>query len=268
MTKWHHLNCFPSSLNSVENITGFSLLNSIDQESLINFAKSPKRKAEEIEGENDEISGKKTKGVEIEIEIVFSDSDVKNEYKGITLMNKWKAFETVIFLERDEGLVDSKKIAAFDFDGCLANTNVKRVGENAWSLMYGCIPDKLKSLHGDGYKVVIFTNESNIDRWKNKRKVAIDSKVGRLNNFIKCVGVPVQVFIACGYGGEDRYRKPKTGMWRLMEKHLNSGNEIDMDESFYVGDAAGRVGDHSDADIKFAEAIGLKFYVPEDYFEV
>ncbi|KAF9618460.1 hypothetical protein IFM89_001183 [Coptis chinensis] len=140
-------------------------------------------------------------------------------------------------------------------------TNVKIVGENAWSLMYDC----MKSLHEDGYKVVIFTNESNIDRWKNKRKVVIDSKVGRLNNFIKRVGVPVQVFIACGYGGEDR--RPKTGMWRLMEKHLNSGNEIDMDESFYV-EGAGRVGDHSDADIKFAEAIGLKFYVPEDYFEV
>ncbi|KAM5584445.1 hypothetical protein ABKV19_004027 [Rosa sericea] len=37
--------------------------------------------------------------------------------------------------------------------------------------------------------------------------------------------------------------------------------------SFYVGDAAGRSNDHSDADLKFAEANGLKFYVPEDFFE-
>jgi hypothetical protein len=41
---------------------------------------------------------------------------------------------------------------------------------------------------------VIFTNESNIDRWKNKRQQAVDSKVGRLDNFIKCVKVPIQVF--------------------------------------------------------------------------
>lgn len=41
---------------------------------------------------------------------------------------------------------------------------------------------------------VIFTNESNIDRWKNKRQVAVDSKIGRLNNFIKLVKVPIQVF--------------------------------------------------------------------------
>lgn len=40
---------------------------------------------------------------------------------------------------------------------------------------------------------VIFTNESNIDRWKNKRQDAVDSKIGRLNSFIKRVGVPIQV---------------------------------------------------------------------------
>lgn len=40
---------------------------------------------------------------------------------------------------------------------------------------------------------MIFTNESNIDRWKNKRQVAVDSKIGRLTNFIKHVNVPMQV---------------------------------------------------------------------------
>lgn len=40
---------------------------------------------------------------------------------------------------------------------------------------------------------VIFTNESNIERWKNKRQVAVDSKIGRLNNFIEQVKVPIQV---------------------------------------------------------------------------
>lgn len=40
---------------------------------------------------------------------------------------------------------------------------------------------------------VIFTNESNIERWKNKRQAAVDSKIGRLENFIKLVKVPIQV---------------------------------------------------------------------------
>lgn len=73
---------------------------------------------------------------------------------------------------------------------------------------------------------------------------------------------------------------------------------VHVDRCFYVGDAAGRAKDHSDADIKFAQvlltmfmfmmliqfsfcvntyvssicfigivqAIGLKFYVPEEFF--
>ncbi|KAL5697550.1 hypothetical protein ACHQM5_028680 [Ranunculus cassubicifolius] len=274
MTKWYHFNCFSTKF-SVENIQGFSTLQTDDQESLKTLAKQLeenqekvskksgnklKRKAHEIEdGKVEEIS------VE-EVDIVLSESDVKRDYKGIELIEKWKSFQTVIFLEKEEGLKDSSKIAAFDFDGCLAKTDVRKHGAEAWEIMYPSIPEKLRKLYEDGYKVVIFTNEANIERWKNKRQAAIDSKIGRLTNFIECVGIPVQVFIACGHGGEDAYRKPKVGMWRLMEKYYNSGIKVDMDESFYVGDAAGRKGDHSDADIKFARIIGLKFHLPEDYF--
>ncbi|KAK2985488.1 hypothetical protein RJ640_004339 [Escallonia rubra] len=206
-----------------------------------------------------------------DLDLKLSVSDFKNKYKDASLPPKWKAFQTIIFLERDDGLHDSSKIAAFDFDGCLAKTSVQRVGADAWSLMYPSIPEKLRGLYDDGYKLVIFTNESNIERWKKKRQVAVDSKIGRLNNFINKVKVPIQVFIACGLGksvgqAEDTFRKPKPGMWHIMEQHFNSGLAINMDQSFYVGDAAGRQNDHSDADIKFAQAVGLKFYVPEDYF--
>ncbi|XP_076934548.1 polynucleotide 3'-phosphatase ZDP-like [Bidens hawaiensis] len=136
--------------------------------------------------------------------------------------------------------------------------------------MYPSIPNKLQSLYNDGYKLVIFTNESNIERWKNKRQVAVDSKIGRLDAFIKLVNVPIQVFISCGVskGKEvDPFRKPQPGMWRIMEQQFNSGIPIDLNQSFYVGDAAGRKDDHSDADKKFAEKIGLKFYLPEEYFD-
>ncbi|XP_056699855.1 polynucleotide 3'-phosphatase ZDP isoform X2 [Spinacia oleracea] len=202
------------------------------------------------------------------VEIVLVASDIMDIYQGATLLPKWKAFHTIIFLEKDDGLQDSTKIAAFDFDGCLANTDVRKTGADAWSLMYPSIPEKLQKLYNDGYKLVIFTNESNINRWKNKRQKAVDSKVGRLNNFINLVKVPIQVYIACGFGPKDPYRKPKTGMWHVMEQHFNSGISVDMDQSFYVGDAAGREQDHSDADIKFAQSVGLKFYVPEEFFTI
>ncbi|KAL5564549.1 hypothetical protein UlMin_027713 [Ulmus minor] len=282
MTKWHHLGCFSFGLESVasaEQIKGFDSLKNSDQKALQELVaacdktKEVDKKDEDEENQQVERISKKSKLSNCDeeyVDIAFSVSDVQNKYKDATLSPKWKAFQTVIFLERDDGLNDSSKIAAFDFDGCLANTSVKRVGPDAWSLMYPSIPDKLQSLYNDGYKLVIFTNESNIERWKNKRQVAVDSKIGRLNNFIETVKVPIQVFIACGlsnsYGVEDPFRKPKNGMWYLMERHFNSGISIDMDRSFYVGDAAGRVGDHSDADIKFAQGIGLKFHVPEEYF--
>ncbi|KAG6793776.1 hypothetical protein NC652_004018 [Populus alba x Populus x berolinensis] len=289
MTKWHHLGCFSDKIDSTEHIGGFDSLQSCDQEALKKLAeqvsnedqdveisrKSSKRTDEDVEeSELEKINTKKTKlsiaNEEASLDIAFSLSDVRDNYKDATLLPKWKAFQTIIFLERDDGLRDSNKIAAFDFDGCLAKTSVKRVGADAWSIMFPSIPDKLLSLYNDGFKLVIFTNESNIDRWKNKRQVAVDSKIGRLNNFIKHVKVPIQVFIACGYDGkvEDPFRKPKPGMWQIMEKHFNSGISIDMDQSFYVGDAAGRPNDHSDADLKFAKVIGLKFHVPEDYFGV
>ncbi|GJR32432.1 hypothetical protein Tco_1108664 [Tanacetum coccineum] len=58
-------------------------------------------------------------------EIGFSADDIKDNYKGATLPPQWKVFQTIIYLERDEGLHDSKKIAAFDFDRCLAKTSVQ-----------------------------------------------------------------------------------------------------------------------------------------------
>ncbi|XP_052178370.1 polynucleotide 3'-phosphatase ZDP [Diospyros lotus] len=305
MTKWHHFSCFPldskDSVASPDEIKGFSSLTSSDQETLkilIEESACPTEKVADgaedegsetkiarssrvrktDKGGNDDLEDRNSKKIKLSVNsegaklgISFSLSDAKDKYKDATLLPKWKAFQTVIFLEQDEGLHDSGKIAAFDFDGCLVNTSMKRVGADAWSLMYSSIPDKLRRLYSEGYKLVIFTNESNIDRWKNKRQVAVDSKIGRLSNFIKLVKVPIQVFIACGIGKsdsktDDPFRKPKPGMWHLMEQHFNSGISVDMDQSFYVGDAAGRPNDHSDADIKFAQAIGLKFFVPEEYF--
>ncbi|GAB4846576.1 hypothetical protein Ancab_025583 [Ancistrocladus abbreviatus] len=290
MTKWHHLDCFPLqsiSIGSAESIKGFDSLKSDDKEALKNVVghcgkagagEAEATEADQVEGaEVEQRSPKKLKlsitSEEAKVEISLSVSNIKDKYQDATLMPKWKAFQTIIFLEKDDGLQDSRKIAAFDFDGCLAKTSVKKIGADEWSLMYPSIPHKLQQLYNDGYKLVIFTNESNIERWKNKRQVAVDSKIGRLNNFIKHVKVPMQVFIACGFDkhgaqGADPFRKPRPGMWHIMEKHFNSGIKIDMDQSFYVGDAAGRENDHSDADVKFAQAIGLKFYVPEEYFTV
>ncbi|CAA6665933.1 unnamed protein product [Spirodela intermedia] len=269
MVKWHHLDCLPTprSFAAVEEIKGYYSLKSTDREALKNFETMAAAKHSVDTEEDEEMIMKKSKhgdGEKEGEEMVFSITDIKTEYKVMLLPPEWKAFQTVIFREAGDGLRDSEKIAAFDFDGCLVRTSLKRIGPNEWSLLYPSIPEKLRNLltllgidSGFSFEV-IFTNESNIERWKNKRQLAVDSKIGRLENFMKRVEVPMQIFIACGLGKgkdqpQDPFRKPNPGLWRLLEKHFNSKIAVDMDKSFYVGDAAGRGDDHSDADIEFAK---------------
>lgn len=66
-----------------------------------------------------------------------------------------------------------------------------------------------------------------------------------------------------------------TGMWDLFIQTSNDNVPVDKEASFYVGDAAGRQDgwkhkatkkDHSCADRKFAQNIGIGFYTPEEYF--
>jgi len=83
-------------------------------------------------------------------------------------------------------------------------------------------------------------------------------------------GVPVRILAALG---KDVYRKPNVGMFETIVSLYNSkGVTIDLENSVFVGDAAGRVigkgksKDHGDSDYKFALNIGVKFVTPETHF--
>lgn len=39
---------------------------------------------------------------------------------------------------------------------------------------------------------------------------------------------------------EGKYRKPRTGMWEKLEREGNGSIHLDKEQSFYVGDSAGR----------------------------
>ena len=66
------------------------------------------------------------------------------------------------------------------------------------------------------------------------------------------------------------FRKPRPGSFELLEKYYNGGIAIDLKNSFYCGDAAGRKrqkkSDFSCSDRLFALNTGLKFHVPEKLF--
>ena len=72
---------------------------------------------------------------------------------------------------------------------------------------------------------------------------------------------------------ESLFRKPQTGMWQYLLDHLmkKEPTEVDMEASFYCGDAAGRkqapFNDFSNDDLLYSVNLGLKFYTPEMLFK-
>uniref|UniRef100_A0A4W5M2X5 Polynucleotide kinase 3'-phosphatase n=1 Tax=Hucho hucho TaxID=62062 RepID=A0A4W5M2X5_9TELE len=164
-----------------------------------------------------------------------------------------------------------KKIAGFDIDGCIITTNSGKVfptSPDDWRILFPEIQPKLASLLKKGYKVVFFTNQMGISRGKLKPE---DFK-SKVENILKTLQLPVQVFVASGPG---IYRKPVMGMWEHLCEKGNGGVAVDKSQSLYVGDAAGRPvnwapgkkkKDFSCSDRLFALNLGLQFHTPEEFF--
>ncbi|KAJ9108508.1 hypothetical protein QFC20_003414 [Naganishia adeliensis] len=155
------------------------------------------------------------------------------------------------------------KIAMYDLDGTLIQPKSgakfpKDAGD--WRWWHGKVKPKLAEAHEQDFHLVIISNQNLKDKalkeWRNK----VSLICGDLPK-----DIPIRVLAATA---KDQYRKPGTGIFDyLKELYEAKGLEIDELNSFYVGDAAGRVRDHNDTDRKFAVNAGLTFYTPEQYFK-
>ncbi|KAL3274286.1 hypothetical protein HHI36_015691 [Cryptolaemus montrouzieri] len=184
---------------------------------------------------------------------------------------KWESIsneELLIFTP--ENCTPQTCIASFDMDGTIIKTKSGArfpKDKDDWEINFNVVPKILRELYEKDHKIVFFTNQSGVGRDKDKIR---DFKQ-KVENIIKTLSIPIQVFIALGKG---IYRKPVTGMWNVLSGIKNEDVEIDINKSFYVGDAAGREKDwapkkkkdHSMADRLFALNVGLKFHTPEEYF--
>ncbi|XP_075560047.1 polynucleotide kinase 3'-phosphatase isoform X1 [Dermacentor variabilis] len=175
-----------------------------------------------------------------------------------------------VLLFNSERLEHKPKIAAFDLDGTLITTKSGKVfplNSADWRILLSETDARLHSLVKEGYKIVIITNQRGLAK-SHSHEVEFKSKVERV---LKTLAVPAQVYVSIGHGF---YRKPAPGIWQHLESHGNGGIPINMKESFYVGDAAGRPAnwepkrkkDFSCSDRLFALNIGITFYTPEEFF--
>jgi len=182
------------------------------------------------------------------------------EVKGIT---------PLMYLDGPD-IIASEKIAGFDMDGCLIVTKSGKTfatGPTDWKLFSNKVASKMTSLHADGYKVVVFTNQAGIE----KKKTSPDDIKAKVSAIREELGFPFQMFVSTG---ENIFRKPSTEMWTFMAEKCNGGKVVDMDKSFFVGDAAGRIKnwapgkkkDFSCSDRKFAANVGIRFLTPEEFF--
>eukprot|EP01126_Amoeba_proteus_P026815 TRINITY_DN2653_c0_g1_i1.p1 TRINITY_DN2653_c0_g1~~TRINITY_DN2653_c0_g1_i1.p1 ORF type:complete len:613 (+),score=128.35 TRINITY_DN2653_c0_g1_i1:196-2034(+) len=158
----------------------------------------------------------------------------------------------------------SPKIAAFDMDWTLiAPTSGGKFPRSRfdWKWLFPNVPEKLRQLHEQGYKIVIISNQAGISSAKSNEEAV----VGKIHDLSRSANVPIQAFIATR---KDHYRKPNVNIWECVKKN-NQGIEIDLTQSFFVGDAAGRImkKDISCDDRKFAFNLGLRFYTESEFFQ-
>ena len=158
----------------------------------------------------------------------------------------------------------STNIAAFDLDYTLIKPksgNKFPKNKDDWMFISDKVKLYLNALNKNNYSIVIFTNQKGI----SKGKLSISDFFEKIKQINDELGFELNIFISTL---DDIYRKPMTGMWDFMIKKMKG--EINYKNSFYVGDAAGRVykkrKDHSSDDLFFANNVNVQFFTPEKFF--
>lgn len=172
------------------------------------------------------------------------------------------------------------KAAAFDLDNTLVLWRARWPSRlDQYELWSKRVITKLRSLHDEGYLLVIFSNQGGV------RAAFSGKRAAKARALVDWLAAEVDRPI-CAVMSTDKkkgYHKPDPKMWEVCEEDCNGGVRIDVSASFYVGDSAGdgtegSAGNVSDSyqdegvDRLFAENVSklhgatLKFSTPDEFF--
>lgn len=165
-------------------------------------------------------------------------------------------------------------VLGLDLDGTLIKVKGNHVypkSADDWQWHNAKVVETLKHHVDLGAGLVILSNQSGLDLAKlnSKREIKLEEFKTKVQQIAQQLKLPFILLVATQ---NDRYRKPRVGMWEYFERV--GGRSLDREKSIYVGDAAGRLAttipqrkkDFSDTDKKLALNLGLKFFTPEEFF--
>jgi bifunctional polynucleotide phosphatase/kinase len=152
----------------------------------------------------------------------------------------------------------SSAILFLDIDDTLIQSN-KHYAPKGWRWLFASVPQRVRAYYEAGYKVVLVTNQCLVQ----DSEATAREKLGKMQGVAAALGVPCQVFMATH---RDFCYKPYPGAFWLLAGVCNGGVPIHTPSCLYVGDAAGRLGDHSLADLGLAFNIGAPCTTPEAFF--
>lgn len=167
-----------------------------------------------------------------------------NSPSPTTIKGEWYRQDTDLYLYVGDGVGKGNVIAGFDMDGTLITTKSGgfRRGVDDIVVLPGRVA-ALKDIASKGYTVVVFTNQ------KSRTEQEKTLNYNRMTKAVTMLGTPVILLMATG---NDKYRKPNTGMWEALRQLIPG---VPGSGSFYCGDM--------ETDRAFAINSGVTFYTWE-----
>lgn len=143
----------------------------------------------------------------------------------------------------------SEKIAVFDFDWTIVRPKSDSIfpkNIDDWQWYKPSVPSTIEQYISEGYIIIFWTNQSK--HWKINMIENVASKFSVLPLLVICT--------------EKEVYKPNK---KYFIKEIDNMS-FDPKESFMVGDALGRDGDHSNVDFLGSIELGIDCYAPENIF--